>query len=361
MKRSNNLSFLPLLALKTQASVIGVELSDEQLAQCDEYARLVVEANEQTNLTRITDPEEMVIQHFIDSFTCIAAHDIPQGGSVMDVGTGAGFPGIPIKIARPDLSVTLVDSTLKKVEFIRGAVASMGLAGVQVLYGRAEEVAKDSRYREKFDAATARAVAQLPIVAELCLPFVKVGGCVLAQKGEEIRGEWLTTGKMVGLLGGAVNEPKKFRLPGVTEARHVVIIKKFRPTPPQYPRSYAEITKGIPTAPLQDAPSRAPGFRPVARGFDRGASTGRPTGPPGGRPAGPSRPGGFDRGPARVRPAGRPMGRPSGPSRPGSFDRGPAGGRPAGRPMDRPSGPGRSFGPQSRPPRPPMRPRRPEK
>ncbi len=342
------MSYIPVLALRNQAAILGIELSDEQLEQCDQYARLVIEANEEMNLTRITEPEEMVIQHFLDSLTCVAAWDIPQGGSVIDIGTGAGFPGVPIKIARPDLTVVMLDSTLKKVEFIRGAVAKMGLTGVQVLCLRAEEAGQDARYREKFDATTARAVAQLPIIAELCLPFLKIGGVMLAQKGADILGEMVATGKIVGRLGGAINEPRLFVLSGVTDPRKIVIVKKLRPTPPEFPRSYSEIVKGFPIVDmrkaLEPAPSQSP--RPFSGG-PAGRPPGRPSGPSSGSSYGrpPGRPSGPSSGPSSGPPHGRPPGRPSGPS----F--GPSSGRP----------PGRPSGPSSGPSRPPMRPRRPEK
>jgi 16S rRNA (guanine527-N7)-methyltransferase len=237
------MSFLPLDKLKSGALDIGIELSDAQLGQFDEFAAFLVETNEKFNLTRITDPEAIVIKHFLDSLLCLGAVEFAHGSRVIDIGTGAGFPGIPIKTARPDLRVTLVDSTSKKVRFLQQAIVRLGLEGVEAVHARAEEFAGDNSLREGYDVACCRALASLRIAAELCLPFVRIGGRMIAQKSEEIDQEVAEARPMMGKLGGRIEKIVRAHIPGTDIIRGLVVVQKAKVTPCEFPRAYAQIAK----------------------------------------------------------------------------------------------------------------------
>ena len=235
--------YLPLDLLKTGASELGIELSENQLAQFDEFAAMLVEANRRFNLTRIIDPEAIVINHLLDSLVCLWALELGSGKRVIDVGTGAGFPGMPIKIARPDLALTLVDGTLKKVRFLSEAIERLGLAGVEAVHGRAEELAHEKAYRERCDVAYARALAQMPALAELCLPLVRPGGHVVATKGAKIDAEIDAARPIIGQLGGAVEKIVRTHIPGTEIARTIPVIIKAGHTPAGFPRPYSTIKR----------------------------------------------------------------------------------------------------------------------
>ncbi|MEN6356315.1 MAG: 16S rRNA (guanine(527)-N(7))-methyltransferase RsmG [Armatimonadota bacterium] len=235
--------FINIDDLHSGAYELGIELSDGQLDQFDRFAAFLVETNKQFNLTRITDPQEIVTSHFLDSLTCLAALKPKKNARVIDVGSGAGFPGIPIKTARPDLHVSLLDSTFKKVKFISQAVDLLEFSDVYPVHGRAEDICKDKDFREKFDIAYARALSELAILAELCLPLVKVGGYVVAQKSEIIDEELNHARPIIGQLGGRVQRVEKIKIPQTQITRHLVIISKVRPTPESFPRSYSRIAK----------------------------------------------------------------------------------------------------------------------
>lgn len=205
------------------------------------YAALLREWNEKINLTAITDDEGVAVRHFLDSLTllpdvCQAQATRPgQRISLIDVGTGAGFPGIPLKIACPDLDVVLLDSLAKRVRFLEQVIADLGLQGIRAIHGRAEDAARRKDLRECFDFATARAVAPLPVLCEYCLPFVRPGGMFLAMKGvaaDELAGSV----RAIQLLGGQTGETSVFQLPGTDMNRMIIRIGKVRPTPPVYPR-----------------------------------------------------------------------------------------------------------------------------
>lgn len=236
--------FLPLDKLKSGALEIGIELSDAQLAQFDGFGAFLVETNARFNLTRITAPDAVVTNHYLDSLLCLGAVEFARGARVIDIGTGAGFPGIPLKIARPDLVVTLVDSTFKKVRFLQEAIERLGLTDIEPLHARAEELAAESRMREAFDVCCCRALAELKIAAELCLPFVRLGGRMIAQKSEEIDQEIADARPMIGKLGGQVEKIAKAHIPGTDIVREQVVVRKARVTPCGYPRAYAQIAKG---------------------------------------------------------------------------------------------------------------------
>lgn len=215
---------------------------DEDIANyLDIYAQLLVEWNEKINLTAITEPDDIVIKHFIDSLLLLKATDIPAKATLIDVGTGAGFPSLPVSIVRRDLSPTLLDSLNKRIIFLEELCKNIKV-DAKFLHSRAEDAGAKSEYREKFDIATARAVAHLRELSEYCLPFVKVGGIFAALKGYDIEEELKEASYAISKLGGKIEEVKKFNLP-FDNKRSIVIIRKYRQTPPKYPRNTAKIKK----------------------------------------------------------------------------------------------------------------------
>ncbi|MHB9036479.1 MAG: 16S rRNA (guanine(527)-N(7))-methyltransferase RsmG [Armatimonadota bacterium] len=237
------MSYIPIDDLRAGALELGIELSEEQLEQFDRFAEFLAETNQKFNLTRITDPREVVTSHFLDSLTCLQALSPKKDARVIDVGAGAGFPGIPIKIVRPDLRVTLLDSTSKKVQFMSDAVKLLGLTGIEAVHGRAEALGRDKNFRERFDLAYARALSELRVLAELCLPLVKVGGHVVAQKSEGIDDELASARPAIGQFGGRVENVVQVRIPLTEVTRRLVVISKTKPTPETFPRPYGRITK----------------------------------------------------------------------------------------------------------------------
>ena len=204
------------------------------------FGRLLLEKNQVMNLTAITDPDQVAALHFLDSLAVWQAGEL-EGASLIDVGTGAGFPGLPLRIAHPDLRVTLLDSLGKRVTFLEEVCAALGLSDVACVHGRAEEFA--SARRERFDAAVSRAVADLRILSELCLPLVRVGGRFIAMKSTDCEGELTAAGGAVRTLGGRVERLLDYDIPGAGVRHRLVIIRKERPTPAKYPRRFAQIKK----------------------------------------------------------------------------------------------------------------------
>ena len=200
---------------------------------------MLVEANKVMNLTAITDPHDVALRHFADSMT--AAGFIPEGASVIDVGCGGGFPTLPLAVVRPDIEITALDSTAKKLNFVRDAAEKLSL-NVRVLPSRAEEAALDPLLREKYDVCISRAVARLNILSELCLPFVKAGGSFIAMKGADAGSELTEAENGIKKLGGSVERAEKFTLSEAGE-RCIIIVKKTDRTPEKYPRAYAKIRK----------------------------------------------------------------------------------------------------------------------
>jgi|YNPNPStandDraft_1061719.scaffolds.fasta_scaffold00008_31 16S rRNA (guanine527-N7)-methyltransferase len=235
--------FLPLDMLKNGAWAVGFDLSDGQLELLDRFASMLAETNRKFNLTRIVEPQDIVTNHYLDSLLFLRAADTADNARVIDIGAGAGFPGIPMKVARPDLIVTLLDATAKKVSFMSYAVAALGLADVELLHGRAEDLGHQRGRRENYDVACARALADLTPLVELCLPFVKVGGRLIASKGPEIDEELAAAKPMIGQLGGMVEKVVKTHIPGTDVARRLVVISKVKQTPPRFPRQYARIIR----------------------------------------------------------------------------------------------------------------------
>lgn len=219
---------------------ISVKLDDTALSRFEQFEILLLEKNKVMNLTAITQPDEVVIKHFWDSLTVLGAVDIPQGASVIDVGTGGGFPGIPLLIARPDIKLTMLDSTRKKLDFIDFALQELSLTAATV-HARAEE-AGQGELRESFDFAVSRAVASLNVLSEYCLPFVAPGGTFCAMKGSKGSEELAEAEGAVRLLGGEVSEKKPLRLEYLGE-RTLISIKKISHTPTKYPRPSAQISK----------------------------------------------------------------------------------------------------------------------
>lgn len=220
---------------------LGVTLSDEAFARLDAFAEQLVETNRQFNLTAITEPADMTVKHFADSLSLFSFANFPQNAKIIDVGTGAGFPGLVLKLARPDLEVTFLDSTRKKLGFIESVLQNAGLSG-EILHRRAEEAGQDKAFREQFDFATARAVSDLRNLAEYCLPFVKVGGVFLSMKSAGADEEIAAAKNALHLLGGKIERDEVFSL--TTEMpRRLLFIKKISQTPPKYPRPSAKIAK----------------------------------------------------------------------------------------------------------------------
>ena len=211
----------------------------EQLA---EYGRLMLEKNQVMNLTAITDPEQAARLHMLDSAALLLWGDI-RGKTLLDVGTGAGLPGIPLKILVPSLQVTLLDSLGKRVDWLNQVCAYLGLEGIQAIHARAEEQALVKGFRDSFDLVTARAVAQLRLLGELCLPYVKAGGTFLAMKSTESTGELEEAAHCIKLLGGRAEDPMDYTIPGTEIVHRVIPIRKMAPTLKGYPRRWAKMQK----------------------------------------------------------------------------------------------------------------------
>ena len=228
--------------LKEGAKEYSISLSSMQIDKFSQYARLLAEWNEKINLTAITDPEGVVIKHFLDSLS-IAQFIPDETKTLIDVGTGAGFPGIPLKIVKENLKVTLLDSLDKRVRFLNEISNNLILKDIVSVHGRAEDFGVDKKYRERFDFVTARAVANLPVLLEYCLPFVNIGGMFIAMKGPDAKEELKESHKALDILGGEIEDVKFFTLPNSDIERYVILIKKCRHTPTNYPRKSGKPTK----------------------------------------------------------------------------------------------------------------------
>ena len=227
--------------LISDAEKLGISINDEQLKRFEQLSEMLVEQNKTMNLTAITDPDGIAVKHFADSISLLSACDIPQGARVTDIGTGAGFPGIPLLIMRPDIDLTMIDSTAKKLKYVQSTVDSLGLIAT-TLHTRAEEAGQSKEYREKSDIVCSRAVAALNVLCEYCLPFVKVGGLFIAMKAAKAQEEIADAKAAIKILGGEIIGEKSFTLSDGGE-RTLVIIKKKSHIPPKYPRPSAQIAK----------------------------------------------------------------------------------------------------------------------
>jgi len=222
--------------------LFGINMTGRQTIALVNYERELLEWNQKFNLTAIRDVEGVRTKHFLDSFSCVQAWKANPPNKLIDVGTGAGFPGIPLKILYPTMQVTLVESVGKKIKFLEHIVQILGLEGIEIIQARAEEIGQMPKHREKYDWAVARAVAKMRVLVEYLLPLVRVGGVMLSQKGESGPAEAHEAEKAVKLLGGHVRQLLPVTLPGVVDERYLVLVDKVAATPPAYPRK-----PGIPT------------------------------------------------------------------------------------------------------------------
>lgn len=227
--------------LTAECAKIGVEMSSEAAEKLDLYAKLLVEWNEKMNLTAITEPTEITNKHFIDSLYLLKFCEIPQGANLIDVGTGAGFPGMVLKIVRPDINLTLLDSLNKRLVFLQEVANLLGIE-VKTLHSRAEDAGRSPELRESFDFATARAVARLSSLCEYCLPLVKIGGKMISMKGSDGRNELDEATFAIKALGGSTEVYSEYELPN-SDPRSIILIKKISQTPPKYPRQGVKISK----------------------------------------------------------------------------------------------------------------------
>lgn len=217
-------------------ALFNVHLTGRQVIALTTYERELIEWNQKFNLTAIRDAEGIRTKHFLDSFSCVLAWKANPPASLIDIGSGAGFPGIPLKIIYPSTKITLVESVGKKAMFCQHVVSLLGLDGVNVVSSRAEEIGQMREHREKYEWALARAVANMRVLSEYLLPLVRIGGTMLAQKGESGPAEVHAAEKAIKFLGGEVRHLIPVTLPGVVEERHLVLVDKVATTPPGYPR-----------------------------------------------------------------------------------------------------------------------------
>lgn len=217
-----------------KAEKINVNLNDIQIKQFFDYMNLLITWNEKINLTAITDPDEIILKHFIDCLTI--EKEIEKNSTLIDVGTGAGFPGIPLKISRPDLKITLVDSLNKRINFLQEVIKDLGLENISAIHSRVEETGRNKLYREKFDYCTSRAVANLAVLAEYMLPLTNVGGKAICMKGANLEEELADSKKAIKVLGGTVEKVEEFLLVDSDMKRNIVVIKKDQPTLSKFPR-----------------------------------------------------------------------------------------------------------------------------
>ena len=215
---------------------LGITLTKEQEIRFLQYYEYLVEKNQVMNLTAITEYEAVVEKHFADSLAAAAVYDIGKAKSVIDVGTGAGFPGIPLKIVYPHLKIVLLDSLNKRVQFLNELISLLHLKDAQAVHGRAEDYAKKEEYRGQFDLCVSRAVANLSTLSEYCIPFIKIDGLFISYKSTKIDKEVKEAGTAVSLLGGRIEEKKELILPGSDIPRSFILIRKQRPTPAKFPR-----------------------------------------------------------------------------------------------------------------------------
>ena len=225
---------------------LHITLSDIQVEQFFIYYEMLIEKNQAVNLTAITDFDEVLKKHFVDSLSLVKVCDLSHNDteiSLIDIGTGAGFPGIPLKIAFPNLKVTLMDSLNKRVDFLHEVIGTLGLRKIDAIHGRAEDYAKPGKLREKYDLCVSRAVANLSVLAEYCIPYVKVGGKFISYKSEKVTEEINDAEYAIEILGGKVEEQISFTLPDSDIYRNLVVITKQSETPSKYPRKAGKVDK----------------------------------------------------------------------------------------------------------------------
>lgn len=228
------MDFAKLMELKAQE--YGIILNDRQLEQFNIYYELLLEWNKKINLTAITEPEEVAVKHMVDSLSAWDESLLPANARAIDVGTGAGFPSIPLKIMLPDLKLTLLDSLNKRIKFLQLVTDALGLKDVELVHGRAEEVARQKKYREKYTIAFSRAVAKMSVLSEYTLPFVKIGGYLVALKGRQYKEEIEQANNSLQVLGSSIEKVKPVKLPGIDDIRAIIYVHKEKQTPAVYPR-----------------------------------------------------------------------------------------------------------------------------
>lgn len=221
-----------------KCEVFGVGLTGEQIEKFKDYYELLIEWNSFMNLTAITDFEEVVLKHFVDSLAVCQTEFFLENDriSIIDIGTGAGFPGIPLKIVFPEMKVTLLDSLNKRVKFLNTVIDKLHLKNVEAIHGRAEDFARQQLYREQYDLCVSRAVANLSTLTELCIPFVKKNGYFISYKSEKLKEELSAGEKAIQILGGKIEEQKEYLLPDTDIKRSLLLIRKVKDTPKKYPR-----------------------------------------------------------------------------------------------------------------------------
>lgn len=222
---------------------LHIELTSAQMNQFITYYKMLVEKNNVMNLTAITEFDEVLKKHFIDSLSLVKACNLNDAVSLIDIGTGAGFPGIPLKLAFPGLRVTLLDSLNKRVNFLQEVIETLSLEDIEAIHGRAEDFAKPNMLRERFDLCVSRAVANLSTLSEYCLPYVKIGGSFISYKSEKASEELKQADNAVGILGGKVIDQIDFTLPFSDIYRNLLVIRKCNSTPKQYPRKAGTASK----------------------------------------------------------------------------------------------------------------------
>lgn len=222
--------------LESKVKELSLVLNERQKKQFEDYYRILVEWNNVMNLTAITEYEEVIEKHFIDSLSIANVIDFCKIYNVIDIGTGAGFPGIPLKIVFPEIQITLLDSLKKRVNFLNEVIVHLGLTDIHAVHGRAEDYAKQKEYREQYDLCVSRAVANLSTLSEYCLPYVKINGFFIPYKSGDIDDELQKSECAVNILGGSVNEVIRFQLPGTDINRSFVKIRKIKSTAKKYPR-----------------------------------------------------------------------------------------------------------------------------
>ena len=220
--------------LEKKLDVINIKLNEKQIKQFYDYMNLLIEWNKKINLTAIIEPKEIILKHFVDSLT--VSKYINEKSTLIDVGTGAGFPGIPLKILRNDIKITLVDSLNKRIKFLDEVIEKLNLDGIKTVHGRAEEIGRNREYREKFDYATSRAVANTAILSEYLIPLVKINGKCIYMKGPDTNEELKNGKKAISVLGGNIVNKEEFGLPYSDIKRTIIIIDKVKNTPTKYPR-----------------------------------------------------------------------------------------------------------------------------
>lgn len=227
--------------LKQYASDAGLAVSPEQLEQFSRYADLLTEWNQKVNLTAVTEPEGIASKHFLDSILILKYIKIPKEAKVIDIGTGAGFPGVPLKIIRPDLQLTLLDSLQKRLTFLEMLLREISVSA-ELVHTRAEEAARQKQYRQQYDFAAARAVASMPVLCEYCLPFLKEGGVFAAMKGPDVKAELTSAEKAVSLLGCSTEKTVTYTLPA-GDGRSLLFFRRTGSLPDKYPRHGSKIAK----------------------------------------------------------------------------------------------------------------------